>query len=148
MAEIGFYHVVGQSTLSALAQLMVKAHSQGLKAVIRTATAAQVREIDEYLWLFDPSSFLPHGTDRNEYKELQPIFITNTEDVPNQASILAVIGSPLPPELASFERVLFIFDGSDPSAVEQAREHWRSLKGSTHKITYWRQSEEGRWIKG
>jgi DNA polymerase-3 subunit chi len=50
-----------------------------------------------------------------------------------------------PPDLSPFERGVFLFDGNDPEAVAEARQYWKTLKAAGHDLTYWQQSNAGRW---
>ena len=40
-----------------------------------------------------------------------------------------------------------MFDGYDTVQLDHARGQWKRLKGEGHTLTYWQQSEEGRWVK-
>ena len=46
----------------------------------------------------------------------------------------------------AFTRCADLFDGTDPAAVERARERWRRAAAAGHTLTYWQQSEAG-WEK-
>jgi len=50
-----------------------------------------------------------------------------------------------PPDLAGYERVVFIFDGHDQVQVEAARRHWASMKAAGNDVTYWQQAPDRRW---
>ena len=41
-----------------------------------------------------------------------------------------------------------IFDGGDDTAVAAARERWKAYKAAGHDLTYWQQTDDGRWEKG
>ena len=45
-----------------------------------------------------------------------------------------------------FERCVYMFDGKDERAVEQARGVWRKWRDGGAKLTYWQQTERG-WQK-
>jgi DNA polymerase-3 subunit chi len=40
-----------------------------------------------------------------------------------------------------------LFDGNDDAALAAAHAQWSSLKESGHDLTYWQQTDEGRWEK-
>jgi DNA polymerase-3 subunit chi len=46
-----------------------------------------------------------------------------------------------------YQRVVIMFDGNDPEAVDRARASWTKIKAAGHEATYWQQSERGRWEK-
>ena len=52
-----------------------------------------------------------------------------------------------PPDLAQYERVVMLFDGNDPEAVDRARATWTAAKAAGHAATYWQQNDRGKWEK-
>ena len=40
-----------------------------------------------------------------------------------------------------------LFDGNDATALAAARILWTDLKEAGHDLTYWQQSDQGRWEK-
>ena len=65
---------------------------------------------------------------------------------PNGAAIRFLLdGSPVPPDAAAYDRVVLLFDGEDPDALEAARSRWRDAKGQGFEVTYWQADEQGRW---
>ena len=56
-----------------------------------------------------------------------------------------VDGANLAADAAAYERVVLLFDGDDPEAVEMARAGWSEAKAAGTDVTYWRADENGRW---
>ena len=56
-----------------------------------------------------------------------------------------VDGASLAADAAIYERVVLLFDGEDPDAVEMARARWSEAKAAGADVTYWRADENGRW---
>ena len=53
----------------------------------------------------------------------QPILLTVNDDNPNEAAVRFLIdGVPVPPDAASYQRIVLLFDGDDPDAVAIARD--------------------------
>jgi DNA polymerase-3 subunit chi len=50
-------------------------------------------------------------------------------------------------DLEGFERCAVLFDGNDEAALAAARAQWAGLKDAGHDLTYWQQTDEGRWEK-
>ena len=46
-------------------------------------------------------------------------------------------------DVSIYTRIVYLFDGRDPSAVERAREQWRRVKAAGCDVTYWQQSPDG-----
>jgi DNA polymerase-3 subunit chi len=98
------------------------------------------------LWTFRDDSFLPHGTWRESEAAQQPILLTVHDDNPNGASVRFLLdGAPVPADAATFERIVLLFNGEDPDAVEAARARWSEAKAGGFAVTYWQDDERGRW---
>ena len=54
-------------------------------------------------------------------------------------------GADLPPDIAAYQRIAILFDGTDVEALAIARDQWRKVKEDGHEATYWQQDERGRW---
>ncbi len=146
MAEILFYHLQGQRLEAALPMLLEKALERGWNAVVRSGSAERLAVLDEALWSFREDSFLPHGREEEGDAEHQPILLTTGDCLANHPEVLFLIDrAPLPQDYP-FERVVLMFDGEDPEAVNEARSAWKAVKGLGHPATYWQQ-DSGRWVK-
>lgn len=147
MTEILFYHLTESKLEDALPALLEKSVERGWKVIVQTSTEARRDLLDTHLWTFRDDSFLPHGTDGAAMAEAQPVLLTATGQNPNQASVRFVVDGADPPPLGDYTRVVFMFDGHDQLQLENARGHWKRMKGDGNALTYWQQSEEGRWVK-
>ena len=98
------------------------------------------------MWTFRDDSFLPHGTWREGDAREQPILLTLHDDNPNGARVRFLIdGAPLPADVAAYDRIVLIFNGEDPDAVDAARARWSEAKQNGFAVTYWQPDERGRW---
>jgi DNA polymerase-3 subunit chi len=147
MTEILFYHLTESKLEDALPALLEKSVERGWKVVVQTSAEARRDLLDAHLWTFREDSFLPHGTDEAPMAEAQPVLLTAGSDNPNGASVRFVVDGAEPPPLDAYERIVFMFDGYDAAQLEGARAQWKRLKAEGHTLTYWQQSEEGRWVK-
>ncbi|MDA1132912.1 MAG: DNA polymerase III subunit chi [Proteobacteria bacterium] len=146
MIPVIFYHLQRSGLEAALPQLLEKALSQGMRAVVIAGSAERVAALDTALWTYGQGSFLPHGTAADGDESEQPVFLTTEAGAnPNGASVVALTDGASLFDFNGFERVLDIFDGNDPDAVAAARERWRTLAAAGHGLTYWRQTEAGGW---
>jgi len=146
MSEILFYHLQNQPLEKTLPLLLEKAVERGWNAVIRSGSEERLAVLDEALWSYKEDSFLPHGREEEGEPEHQPILLTLNDIRPNEAEILFLVDrAPLPAEYP-YERVVLMFDGDDPEALDEARAAWKAIKGLGHPATYWQQ-EGGRWVK-
>ncbi len=150
MAEVWFYHLDRWPLDRALPALLEKSVQRGWHAVVQAATPERVDALDQVLWTYDEASFLPHGTMRDGDAALQPIVLTTGTENPNAAAIRFMVdGTDAAAALAvaSYERVVLMFDGNDEEERAGARRQWSALKNAGHAVAYWQQSEDGRWDK-
>ncbi len=147
MTEVLFYHLTESKLEDALPALLEKSVERGWGVVVQTTAEARRDMLDAHLWTFRDDSFLPHGTDAMPMAELQPVLLVATDENPNAASVRFVVDGAEPPPLADYTRVVFMFDGYDALQLDQARSQWKKLKAEGHALTYWQQSQDGRWVK-
>jgi DNA polymerase-3 subunit chi len=143
MAEVGFYHLLSTPLERALPRLLERARGQGHRVIVRAASAERVEHLNALLWTYDDTSFLAHGSTRDGNPEQQPIWLSNSEDNPNGASILFLVDGVDAADIASFTRCIDMFDGNDPDAVAAARQRWRRATEAGHSLTYWQQTPSG-----
>lgn len=146
MAEIGFYHLLKTPLERALPRLLERARAAGHRIVLRAASAERIEHLNALLWTYDEASFLPHGAGRDGNAAAQPIWLSEREENPNGATMLVLVDGIEAADLATFQRVADLFDGSDAEAVAAARERWRRARDAGHTLTYWQQTEKG-WEK-
>ncbi len=145
--DVNFYHLTRDKLEAALPKLAARAYTQGLRTVIRAPNEERVQMLDQILWTYEDDSFLPHGTARNGHTDLQPIYISADTDVPNDAKLLMLVDNRLDDDIAAFDRCFYLFDGSDDMQVSAARAAWKQLKSQGVSLTYWQQSDGGKWDK-
>ena len=147
MTDVSFYHLQRQPLEQALPKLLERVIDSGLRAVVLTDSEERTEALNTSLWVYNPGSFLPHGTARDGNPEAQPIYLTPEEQCPNEANVLVVVDGRQPAFVGDFDRCLDMFDGNSEEAVEQARGRWRAYADAGHAVTYWQQSETGKWEK-
>lgn len=146
MTEIGFYHLTRSSADAALPALLGRTLAAGKRAVIRLRDEIRVVALDGALWHASEPIWLPHGTAGFGQAEWQPIWLTCTQDVPNQATYLFLLDGVAAPDIERFERVFDLFDGNAPEQVTEARKRWSDAKTLGHILAYWRQEPKG-WTR-
>jgi len=145
MAEVLFYHMTESTLEDALPGLLERSVGRGWRAVVQTGSEERRDALDQHLWIFRDDSFLGHGTDHEPFAAEQPVLLTTGDANPNHANIRFLVDGAVPPDLAGYERAVFLFDGHDDGQVGAAREHWKTMKAAGHAVTYWQQSEDRRW---
>jgi DNA polymerase III subunit chi len=146
MTEMLFYHLKGQTFEQVLPALLQKSLERGWRVVVQASSDERVDALDAHLWTWRDDAFLPHGTSRDPEAAEQPIVLTADVDNPNGATVRFLVdGANLAADAALYERVVLLFDGEDPEAVEMARARWSEAKAAGVDVTYWRADENGRW---
>jgi DNA polymerase III subunit chi len=146
MTEVLFYQLQRQPIDKVLPILLEKSLERGWRVAVQSSSEERIEALDALLWTYRDDSFLPHGTYKENSAVDQPILLTVKGDNPNRAAVRFLIdGSPMPADAAGYDRIVLLFDGEDPDALEDARRHWRDAKGVGLDVTYWQADERGRW---
>jgi len=148
LPSINFYHLTTTSLENALPKLLEKAFSGGYRVLVLAENDARVEQLNTHLWTYDEHSFLPHGSASEAYGHAQPILLSTSPEVPNNANLLLVTdGRIFDANNKNFERVLDVFDGNDASATASARARWKNYKDAGYEISYFKQTPQGGWQK-
>jgi DNA polymerase-3 subunit chi len=152
MTEVLFYHLERAALEDVLPGLLEKTRERGWKALVRTGSDERAQALDAHLWSYRDESFLPHGLARDSNPAEQPILLTAADGNPNNADVLFLVDGAEAKDWSAAEvtratRLVLIFDGRDPTALDAAREQWKRAKASGHEVTYWQQAAAGKWEK-
>ncbi|MBB4570200.1 DNA polymerase III subunit chi [Rhizobium leucaenae] len=147
MTDVLFYHLTESKLEDALPPLIDKSFERGWQVAIQTREPARRDALDAHLWTYREDSFLPHGTDNGEMPDKQPVLLTVSFGNPNNATVRFFIDGAEASDVGNYQRVVFMFDGYDQEQLEGARAQWKKLKGEGHNLTYWQQTQDGRWEK-
>lgn len=145
MTEIRFYHLEQRRIDQALPPLLEHALEEGRRVLVRASSDEMVAALNERLWTYDESGFLPHGAAGDGDPMTQPIFLTSELENPNSATMLVKLSGAEGEAEDAFDLVVLLFDGRDDAALADARGEWRRLKDQGRTISYWRESDEGGW---
>ncbi len=146
MTEILFYHLQGQTPEQVLPALLQKSLERGWRAVVQASSEERVEALDAHLWTWRDDAFLPHGIWRDAEAAEQPILLTVDGQNPNAATVRFLIdGASMPENASAYQRIVLLFDGDDPDAVEAARHRWGEAKAAGFDVTYWQADGNGGW---
>lgn len=140
-----FYHLTESTLEDALPSLLERSLERGWRVVVQTGSEERRDALDAHLWTWRDDSFLAHGTEHEQHAASQPVLLTTGDGNVNGARIRFLVDGAEPPELAGYERAVFMFDGHDSVQLERARAHWKMVKAAGHAVTYWQQTPERRW---
>jgi len=148
MTEVRFYHLQQGTTVQAVPEILGKAVGRGMKILLKVPDAGRVQFYDDWLWRFQPESFLPHAKDNDPHPEAQPIWISISDQSPNKATMAMVVEEAELPPLTDFELICLVFDSENEAMLQKARQTWGKLKQSEGlTLTYWQQQNNGSWVK-
>ena len=157
MAEILFYHLTETRLEETLPSLLEKSLERGWRACIHCGSDEAIDALDAQLWTYRNDSFLAHGKDDMgkgdmgkdgvDNAQFQPILLTKDDTAKNNAEVRFVVEMGPEPDVATCERIVYMFDGHDQSQLERARGQWKAFSSGGIEKTYWQQTPERRWIK-
>ena len=145
MTEVLFYHLTESTLEEALPALVERSLGRAWKVVIQTGSEERRDALDQHLWTFRDDAFIGHGAEHEPHAADQPVLLTTGSGNANAADIRFVVDGARPPDLAAYQRVVFMFDGHDEMQVTLAREDWKAVRAAGHQATYWQQTPERRW---
>ncbi|MBQ7659766.1 MAG: DNA polymerase III subunit chi [Alphaproteobacteria bacterium] len=147
MLRIDFYHLQKNTLDEALPKLLAKAYETGEFIKLKVGGELRVDYLNTLLWTFDEEAFLPHGTKKDGFSEMQPIFISADDKLPNEAALLFLVdGANVDFENAgNFKRIFYIFDGNNENELQKARKVWKDFSLNEAEKHYWQQNNLGKW---
>lgn len=147
MAEVLFYHLETRPLEAVMPLLLEKTIERGWRAIVEVGSRERAEALDAHLWTYRDDSFLAHGLAGEELDAQQPILITTETGNPNGATVRFFALGAVPQSGEGYQRLVYLFSGHDPEAVQTARDAWKALRGGSDTLTYWQQDATGRWEK-
>jgi len=145
VTEVYFYHLEQRTLEEVLPTLLERSLERGWRVAVQAASGERVEALDTLLWTYREESFLAHGTARDGQPGAHPIYLTVGDDNPNGAQVRFLVDGAKLEDVASYARVVYVFNGRDEGAVSQARAEWQKAKAQGFSVSYWQQNLEGRW---
>jgi DNA polymerase III subunit chi len=147
MVEVNFYHLTSSTLEKAMPRLLEKVYLAGKRAIVIANDEAKAEEYNTLLWTFSTNIFLPHGSKRDDFSHDQPIYITTSNENPNNASVVLITNGTIPANIDKFDKCLDMFDGNNESKLAEARKRWKDYQEMGAKTTYWQQDAKGNWTQ-
>jgi DNA polymerase III subunit chi len=146
MTEVLFYQLNGQTLEQVLPPLIARSLERGWRVAVQASSEERIEALDAHLWTWRDDAFLPHGTWRDAEAAEQPVLLTVNGENPNGATVRFLVdGALMPGDAAAYQRLVLLFDGNDPEAVESARQGCGKAEADGFAVTIWRADEHGRW---
>jgi DNA polymerase-3 subunit chi len=138
MTEVEFHFNVGEK-LSYSCRLLRKAVTGGARLLV-TGEPVQLAQLDELLWTFVPTSFLPHCLAEADeaVRAASPVLLAPALDAPAVMGlghgVLVNLGTEVPSGFERFERFIELV-GSDDADRQAARARWSHYKRRGYALT-------------
>lgn len=138
MTEVEFHFNVGDK-LNFSCRLLRKAVNAGSRVLV-TGQPEQLKALDELLWTFVPTSFLPHCQVQagEAVRAASPVVLAAALDDPAVQGlgqgVLVNLGSEVPAGFERFERFIEVV-GSDEADRQAARVRWSHYKRRGYALT-------------
>ena len=146
--EVWFYRLERSGVDEVLPELLRRTLERGWRARVKGTDPARLAALDARLWnVGRPESVLAHGLASEPHAERQPILLSTSDENPNGARALFLVDGAQASSLDGYARCLDLFDGRDDEAVAAARARWTAVKAAGAAVSYWKQTEAGRWEK-
>jgi DNA polymerase-3 subunit chi len=126
VTRIDFYVLPGHAADRALAgcRLTAKAFAQKHRVYLHAASPAEVGHLDELLWTFRDTSFVPHRPADDERLPDAPVVIGCAEPPAGHDDVLVNLTDAVPPFFSRFQRVVELVP-AEPDVRSRARERFR-----------------------
>ena len=134
MTNINFYKISGglSESLMLSCQLTEKAFQQGLPVLLHTGDEDVSRQLDDLLWSFRPTAFLPHAI---ESTPVSPIAINHDDDPGEHHGLLINLAKETPGWFSRFEKAIeIVYD--DQQVIELKRERFSFYKHRGYPLNF------------
>ncbi|MDE2389563.1 MAG: DNA polymerase III subunit chi [Betaproteobacteria bacterium] len=141
MTQIYFYSG-SNDKLQTACRLCAKAVQQNMTVLIYTSDETLLDQLDQLLWTFSPTSFIPHCDLRedNELVSATPVILGNRIPADRQFDVLLNLHLQQPPAFDQFNRLIEIADTS-PEGKQAARGRYRFYKDGNYPVQHFNLDE-------
>ena len=135
--EVAFHFNVSEPT-DYCCRLLRKAHGRGARVTV-TGPRQRLLDIDQQLWAFSPTEFVPHAwADASpEVLLCSPIVLCETLPPPEPGQtppMLLNLFEQIPADYTLYERVIEVV-GLAEAERAHARQRWRAYDQAQHRLT-------------
>jgi len=103
-------------------------------------------EINDLLWSYKETSFLPHGSENDENSKFHRVYLTCKEENPNDSKVIFSIDGLLIKNINSWKRCVYIFNEQNLKVVDQFNLYKNGIDLSKHSYKSFEQDTYGKWI--
>lgn len=135
--RIDFYKLNSQNRTSIskfCCQLADKVVKMGKPVFVRTKDAAESRLLDDIMWTFSDSSFVPHAVQGDAGETDVPVTIGHDTSA-SRGYLLINLGDDLPENARNYERIAEIINDA-PEILQHGRERYSAYKKDAYPLHY------------
>ena len=136
MTQIYFYSG-SNDKLKTACRLCAKAVQQNMTVMVYTPDETLIRRLDELLWTFSSTSFVPHCCihDDEQLIAVTPVILSDQIQADDHFDVLLNLHHQHPPSFNQFKRIIEIAGVSDENKLA-ARERYRFYKDAGYEIQH------------
>jgi len=146
LSEIFFYKLKNSSSEIFLTSLIERSLENNWNSVVLLDNIERMEEINDFLWSYKDTSFLPHGSQNDKNSELHRVYLTCEEENPNDSDVIFSIDGLLIKNINSWQRCIYIFNEQNLKVVDQFNTYKKNIDQSQHSIKSFEQDTNGKWI--
>lgn len=137
MPQIDFYLVSSSNMIHVACKLLEKIFQQNLTAHAHCEQEDIAKKVNETLWTFKDTSFIPHELVSEIKDHEPPISIGFGEQMPPAIyDVLLTISPELPEYATQFERILFIIPKENEPWKQMARDYYKDFKAQEWQVNH------------
>jgi len=136
VAQVNFYTLPSsgaQSRLLFVCKLTEKAYTLGHRIHIQTESDHQSKLLDDLLWQYAASSFIPHRALDEGSDSRDPVSLGKSLAGAKHADVLINLGKQASQAGDQFSRINEVIS-ADPESLEQGRHRYRDYKGKNYQV--------------
>jgi DNA polymerase-3 subunit chi len=136
VTQVNFYTLTSseaQSRLLFVCRLTEKVYSLGHRVHIQTESEQQSKLLDDLLWQYAPSSFIPHTTADGSSNNRDTVSVGTSLAGAKHADVLINLGEQASQAGDQFSRINEVIS-ADPESLEQGRNRYRDYKEKNYQI--------------
>ena len=146
MSEIFFYKLKNSSSEIFLTSLIERSLENNWNSVVLLDNIERMEEINDFLWSYKDTSFLPHGSQNDKNSELHRVYLTCEEENHNDSDVIFSIDGLLIKNINSWQRCIYIFNEQNLKVVDQFNTYKKNIDQSQHVLKSFEQDTNGKWI--
>ena len=146
MTEIFFYKLKNTSIDLFLISLIEKSISKNWNSLVLLDNTERMEEINDLLWTFNDTSFIPHGSQSDLSPDKQNVYLTCNEENLNNSNIIFSIDGIIINEPGNWNRCIYIFNEQNLKVTDELESYKRKVKDFGYTLKSFEQDNNGKWI--